>query len=169
MWIKAVFDKDGFVGVENQWVFDEEYSKATFAAADKNGDGLLLDKECETIKNIVLGPFQKKNYFNYVLANSTFMPAGEIDDFKASMEKGRLVLRFLIEYRVPIADDYTMLVIVVADQTNYMQMSVDMDEATVSAPENVNVEYFAENLDGLTLFRTFSLDVKGLFVRFKKV
>lgn len=165
--VNAVFNGKGLAGIHNFWSFDEEYSESTFASADKNGDGILSKKECEWLKKTVVDDLAKNNYHNYVLVSSDFIKAQKILNFKAFMENGHLVFDFLVEFTVPVTADYTMLVIVVNDQTNYMSMTTDMDSSGVEAPSNIVVEYFADNLDGLTLFRPFRSDIKGLFVRFK--
>jgi hypothetical protein len=61
-----------------------------------------------------------------------------------------------------------MLVVVVADPTNYIQMTSDMENADVDAPKSLEVEYFADALDGLSLFKAFRSEVEGLYLRFKK-
>jgi hypothetical protein len=79
-----------------------------------------------------------------------------------------LVLDFVIEFAAPVVADYSMLVIVVADPTNYVQVTCDMEGADVAAPQAIDVEYFADGLEGLSLFRAFLPYVEGLYLRFKK-
>ena len=47
-------------------------------------------------------------------------------------------------------------------------MTTDMENADVDAPDAMDVEFFPDNLKGLTLFRAFMSDTEGLFLRFKK-
>ena len=61
-----------------------------------------------------------------------------------------------------------MLVVAVADLTNYMLITPDMEQADVDAPDAIDVEFFNDVLKGLTVFRAFSPDLEGLFLRFKK-
>jgi hypothetical protein len=103
-----------------------------------------------------------------VLKETSFLQAGKIESFSAEMKNGKLVLDFKIAFFVPVASDYTMLVIVVSDQTNYIQMTVDMENADVDAPDAMDVEFFPDNLKGLTMFRAFMSDTEGLFLRYKK-
>ena len=156
--VKAVFDHDGFVGVRNHWIFDEMYSAAMSASVAAS----------EKIKKTVLGPIASSNYYNYVLVGTNFLQARDIKNFKAEIKNGRLVLDFTVAFSVPAKPDYTMVTIVVNDPTNYIQMTTDMDEADVDAPDEMDVEFFADNVKGLTLFRAFSSDVEGLYLRFKK-
>lgn len=166
--IKAVFGQNGFTGVQNQWSFDEVYSAAMVASADADGDGKIAGKETDEIKTLVLGPLQQSNYYNYVMAGTKFLPAGKIEGFSAAMKNGKLVLDFKVAFSVPVTSDYTMLVIVVSDQTNYIQMTTDMENADVDAPDGLDVEFFPDEVRGLTLFRAFRSDTEGLFLRYKK-
>lgn len=166
--IKAVFSQNGFTGVQNQWIFDEVYSAAMLASADADGDGKITGKETDEMKALVLGPLQQSNYYNYVMVETKFLQAGKIEGFSAKMKNGKLVLDFKVTFSVPVTSDYTMLVIVVSDQTNYIQMTTDMENADVDAPDGLDVEFFPDEVRGLTLFRGFRSDTEGLFLRFKK-
>ena len=156
--VKAVFDRDGFVGVQNHWVFDEMYS-AAMSASVANPD---------EIKKAVLEPIASSNYYNYVLAETNFVQARDIKNFRAEMKNGKLVLDFTVAFSVSAKPDYTMVTIVVNDPTNYIQITTDMENSDVDAPDEMDVDFFADNVKGLTLFRAFSSDVQGLYLRFKK-
>lgn len=166
--VVALFDKTGFVGVQNHWVYDEIYSAAMVAAADVNRDGKLSDQESRTLQKSILGPLEEQNYFNYVQVKTDFLKADAIDNFKANVKNGKLELDFVVRFAVPAATDYTMLVLVVADPTNYIQMTTDMENSDAKAPAEIDVEYFADSLDGLTLFKAFRPEIQGLYLRFKK-
>jgi hypothetical protein len=43
-----------------------------------------------------------------------------------------------------------------------------MENADVDAPKSLEVEYFSDALDGLTLFKAFRSEIEGLYLRFKK-
>lgn len=164
----AVFDRTGFVGVQNLWTFDEMYSAAILASSDTDGDGKLSEKEAPRVKDAVLGPIASSNYYNYVVVGSEFLPARGIKDFKATMKNGKLVLDFTVAFPVPAKQEYTMVTIAVSDPTNYIQISADMEKADVTAPDEMDVDFFADDLKGLTLFRAFRSEIQGLYLRFKK-
>ena len=166
--VVAEFDQGGFVGIRNHWVYDEMYSTAMASSAGHSGAGAFTAKEVEWLKAAILGPIQEKNYFNYVQVEASFLKAEGVKDFKASMKNGKLVLDFVVTFSVPAASDYVMLVIVVSDPTNYVQMTTDMEKADVSAPKGLEVEFFADGLEGLTLFRGFRSEIQGLYLRFKR-
>ena len=165
--LEVVYDGKGLAGLHNVWTYDEMYSAAMLAAVDENADGKISGKEIDAIKNAILGPIRKNNYFNYVLAGTDFLKVMDIADFKVSMSGRKLVLDFKSVFSLSSHADWTMLVVVVADPTNYVQMTSDMENASVESPENIEVEYFSDGLQGLTLFRAFRSDVEGLFLRFK--
>ena len=166
--VKVLYDATGFVGVENRWSYDEIYSAAMLSSVDKNGDGKISADEQPLLQTAILGPIEKNNYYNYVQAGSDFLKARKIRNFKASMVKGKLVLDFVVDFSMPATADWTMLVVVVADPTNYIQMTSDMENADVDAPKSLEVEYFADALDGLSLFKAFRSEIEGLYLRFKK-
>ena len=155
--VNAAFDHAGFVGVRNHWVFDEMYSAAMSGTTDS-----------EEIKKAVLGPIASSNYYNYVLVETSFLQAKDIRNFKAEMKNGKLVLDFTVAFSVPAKSDYTMITIVVSDPTNYIQVTTDMDKADVEAPDEMDVDFFADEIKGLTLFRAFTSNTQGLYLRFKK-
>lgn len=166
--VKILYDATGFVGIENRWSYDEIYSAAMLSSVDRNGDGKISADEQAPLQTAILDPIEKNNYYNYVQAGSDFLKTKKIRNFKASMVKGRLVLDFVVEFSMPVTADWTMLVVVVADPTNYIQMTCDMENADVDAPKSLEVEYFADALDGLSLFKAFRSEIEGLYLRFKK-
>ena len=166
--ITAIFDGKGLSGIKNHWVYDEMYSAATFASADSDGNGQLSAKETEQLKNGILGPIASSNYYNYVLVGTEFLPAKGVKNFKAEMKNGKLALDFTVSFSIPVKQDYTMATVAVNDPTNYIQMTTDMEEADVEAPDELDVDFFADNLKGLTLFRAFRSEIQGLYMRFKK-
>lgn len=166
--VEILYDATGFTGVKNRWSYDEIYSAAMLASVDKNSDGKLSAQEGKSLESAILGPHEKSNYFNYVLAGSEFLKVQRIRDFKATLVKGKLVLDFVADFSKPVSPDWTMLVVVIADPTNYVQMTSDMENAKVSSPSSIEVEYFADALEGLSLFKAFRSEIEGLYLRYKK-
>ena len=166
--VNVLYDANGFSGIKNRWVYDEMYSAGMMASADKDNDGKLSASEVSWLQSEILGPLQKNNYFNYVQAGSQFLAVRRIRDFKASVAKGKLTIDFVAEFSNPAGYDWTMLVVAIADPTNYIQMTADMENAEVSSPQSLEVEYFSDGLDGLTLFKAFRSEIEGLYLRYKK-
>lgn len=166
--VQAVFDETGFIGVQNHWEYDEIYGTSMFAAADANDDGSLSKKELESLKIAVLDPLAKQNYYNYVLSGTKFLPALNVENFQATKKNGKLVLDFLIRFSVPVSNEYKFLVIVVDDPSNYIQVTSDMGNSDAKAPDALEVDYYDDSLEGLTLMQDFRSYVEGLYVRFKK-
>ena len=165
--VVAQFDKNGFVGVRNIWAFDDVYSAGVLATVGYAGENALSGDALKKIEASVLGPLEARNFLNYVQEGSAMLKAKGIRDFKVNVKGGKMVLDFVVAFSVPATADYTMLVVVVSDQTNYIQMTTDMEKADVAAPDGLEVEFFNDGLNGLTLFRGFRSDVEGLFLRYR--
>lgn len=166
--VVASFDKDGFVGLKNHWVFDEIYSVAMVTSVDDDKNEVISAAESDLLKQMILDPLARQNYYNYVALNANFLRTNGVRNFKASFVNRRLVLDFVVTFAVPVANDYTMLVAVISDVSNYIQISADMENADVEAPDDLDVEFFNDGLQGLTLFKSFRSEVEGLYFRFKR-
>ena len=113
-----------------------------FASADENGDSKITGKEIDEVKKLVLDPLQQSGYFNYVTVDSKFLPVRKIEGFSAAMKNGKLVLDFKVVFSIPATSDYTMLVIVISDQTNYIQMTTDIMKAIRSGQDTNEDDFF---------------------------
>ena len=165
-----IFNADEFVGVQNRWEFDLIYSQAMIASADKNQNGHFEKNELDFLEEKNIKPYLAFSRFNYLGDGNQFYNPKEIQNLKASISaEGKLVLEFLNAFHIPgISNDYTMLVLVVNDPSNYISITIDMEKSTVQSPKEMDVEYFVDALDGLTQFKNFSRQVKGVYVRYKK-
>lgn len=166
--VKVVFDNVGFAAVNNQWVFDELYSAAMMSSWDDNSDGVISSAESSRLCHEILDPLKSSNYYNYVLLETKFLKIEQLSNCGVAFKNNRLVLNFDIKFLKPATTDYTMLVVAIADPTNYIQITADMENADVDGPESIDVEYFNDGLAGLTLFRAFRSDIEGLYLRYKK-
>lgn len=162
------FNENGLTGVKNRWVYDELYSTAMMSSVDADKDGVLSNAEIQQLQKNTIGQFADNNYYNYVVLGSSFLKAEKVSNFTAKYEKKRLVLEFEVGFTAGVKKDYTMLVVVVSDPSNYILMTTDMENADVDAPESLDVDFFNDDLKGLTLFRAFKSKIEGLYLRYKK-
>lgn len=167
--VTPVFNEAGFAGVKNHWVYEEDFSAMTLAAVDTDKNGLLSAEEQGELQEKLKPLLEKNNYYNYIQISVDFLKAKKMDGFKARMENGRLVVDFFVHFFVPVSKEYAMLTLVVADPANDILITTQMEEARVESPQGIEVEYFADVLEGLTLFRAFRSEVQGLFLRFRKL
>ncbi|WP_297699294.1 DUF1007 family protein [uncultured Fibrobacter sp.] len=166
--VKVIFDNAGLTSVKTRWVFDETYSLVMMSSGDSDGDGKISEKERDWFFDRILSQYAENNYNTYVQYGTSFLKARELKNFDATFKNNRLILDFETTFDCPVGDDYKMLVVAVADLTNYMLITPDMEQADVDAPDAIDVEFFNDVLKGLTVFRAFSPDLEGLFLRFKK-
>ena len=166
--VTALFEKSGFVGVHNHWVYDEVYSAAMDASVEKDEKGNYTLQGQKWLEDAIVAPLKNVNYFNYLQMGSSFLGAEKIRNFKASLVNKKLVLDFDVAFTGPLQKEYTMMILVVADLSKYVLMTANMENSDVSAPDEIDVEYFNDNLKGISLFRGFPGDVEGLYIRYKK-
>ena len=166
--VKVLFDNGGFVGIENRWVFDEIYSRAMMSSGDADGDGKISTAENDWFRVAILDQLKPNNYYNYVQRGASFMKEEGLKNFRATFQNNRLVLDFVVAFSSAVEADYTMLVVVVDDRTNYIQITTDMENADVEAPDAVDVDFFNDEIKGLSLFTSFRSNIEGLFLRYKK-
>ena len=130
---------------------------------------LGIDVGSTTVKLVFLDDDNNIIYSRYERhMSNAFLKVQELKNFRATFKNNRLILDFDTKFSVPVQADYTMLVVAVADPTNYIQITTDMEKADVDAPDAIEVEFFNDALSGLTLFRAFRSDIEGLYLRFKK-
>jgi len=165
--VKVLFDQNGFSAVKNHWVYDELYSMAMMTSGDKDGNGIISDEENQWFCDAIMEPLRKSNYYNFVQMETSFLRVQELKNFRATFKGNRLILDFDAKFSAPVKEDYTMLVVAVADPSNYIQITADMEKADVDGPDSIDIEFFNDALSGLTLFRAFRSDVEGLYLRFK--
>lgn len=166
--VQAVFDETGFIGVQNHWEYDEVYGTSMFAAADADQNGSLSAPELKFLENAILGPFAEQNYYNYILNGTKFLPAQGVENFQAKKQNGKLVLDYKVRFKISVSKEYNFFVVVVNDPSNYIAVTTDMENSGAQAPDGIEVEYYDDSLEGLTMMKSFRSDVEGLYVRFKK-
>lgn len=169
--VHMVFDENEFVGVQNRWEFDLIYSQAMIDAADKNKNGKFESDEVKLYETQIIDAAKEYSRFNYIGDGTRFYSPKEAKNIKASITaEGKLAVEFLNAFHIPSdPKDYTMLVLAVTDPTNYILITVDMEKSEIHAPDAMDVEYFVDALNDLTLFKNFSGNVKGLYVRYQKI
>lgn len=163
----AVFDETGFSGVRNHWVYDEESSREILYKAfgvdsvpnDTLASRIVFDNIFENAR--------EKNYYCYVLNGAEFVPATGVSDFKVSYKAKKMVLDFVVDFSIPARGEYSMIVAVVSDQTNAIMMDLATDKAGASFPKSMEVDYFYDFLQGMTMMKAFRPEVEGLFLRFR--
>lgn len=163
------FKSSGEMTIKNKWIFDELYSVAQFDFVDEDKDGILSKEERHGIERFVLGSTQRYNYYNYLQLGSQFIASQDgYKNFEIKKEGKFLVVTFDLIFNLELQKDYTVFTYVLKDLANYYQIDIDMEKITVQAPPNIEVEYFIDSIEGLTLFRAFPPSTEGLFLRFKE-
>ena len=91
-------EQEKIVGLEPIWIFDDLYSETLIADLDLDRDGQLSDQELYDFAGEALSNLKEWNYF---LEIEGLENQGRIDinatRIHASIQSGRLVLRFLVE------------------------------------------------------------------------
>lgn len=166
---ELLFGKEGFVGIRHHWLFDEMYSTAMLAGIDTDKNGKLDPAEVRKVWSEIVQPMQRFGYFNH-LANSKEVLKSPADaQFVARIDKGRIACDFVLPYSVGAGGDYSMLLLVLADPVNYTSLTVDFDGTKIESPSGIEVDWFIDTVDGMTLFNGMPKGTEGIFFRFRKV
>lgn len=165
--LTALFNEAGFAGVKNHWVYDENSSKE-FLLENFGVESIAFNaKTSEAAFDEILGKARERNYYCYVLKGAEFLPASGISDFKIAYESKKIIIDFVVNFSIPVQDDYTMIVVVISDQTEALMMNVDMDKVDALFPKSIEVEYFYDFVRGLTMMKAFAPETEGLFLRYR--
>lgn len=166
---ELLFGNDGFVGMRNHWIFDEMYSTAMLAGIDTDKNGKLDPAEVRKVWTEIIQPMQRFGYFNHLSTSKEVLKSPADVQFVARVDKGRIACDFVLPYSTRAGSDYTMLLLVIADPVNYTSLTVDFDGTKIESPAGIEVDWFIDTIDGMTLFNGMPKGTEGIFFRFRKV
>lgn len=166
---ELLFGKDGFVGIRNHWIFDEMYSTAMLAGIDIDKNGKLDPAEVRNVWSEIIQPMRRFGYFNHLATSKELLKSPADAQFMARIDKGRIACDFVLPYSVSAGGDYSMLLLVLADPVNYTSLTVDFDGTGIEAPPGMEVDWFIDTVDGMTLFNGMPKGTQGIYFRFRKV
>ena len=167
VFVSIEFEPSGEIIIKNRWVFDELYSAAKLDVVDLNEDGKLSAEEWYEIERSVVQSAQRFNYYNYLLVGPKFIASDGYKNFEIKKEGALLVIYFDLNFNLKAQKEYTILTFALKDLSNYIQFDLDMKKVKVQAPSNIEVEYFVDVLEGLTLFKAFPPSTEALYLRFR--
>lgn len=168
VFLSVEFESSGEMIIKNRWVFDELYSVAKIDAVDINQDGKLSAEEWYEIERSVVQSAQRFNYYNYLLMGTQFMASNGYKNFEVKKEGASLVIYFDLNFKMKAQKEYTILTFALKDLSNYIQFDLDMNKVKVQAPSNIEVEFFTDVIEGLTLFKAFPPSTEALYLRFRE-
>lgn len=163
-----VFDSNGLKGVQQHWVFDEMYSAAMISSLDQDKSGKIEADEIDSMYKYVIQPVERFSYFNHLVLGESFVKFSQASHLSVKIVNRRLVCDFMLPVIIPAGNDYSMLLLVMADPANYTQMTTFLEQSQVLAPSGIEVEFFTDAVSDMTLFKGLPSSTQGVFFRFRR-
>ena len=117
--IVFVFDDNGLSGIRINWMFDEFSTTMLASDFDKNKNGKLEKKEEIEVKKNYFDYLKNYHYFTDIEINEKPFLVEYIKNFKATLNKNRLIYSFLIPCHITIIKTEKKITFSQFDSTYY--------------------------------------------------
>jgi ABC-type uncharacterized transport system substrate-binding protein len=166
---ELLFDQKNFIGIKHHWIFDEMYSQAIKPDYDSDNDDVISGPDQKRLDKEVLQPFKKFDYFTIVLVDYSPKMPKETTQFQAYYKEKRLHLEFITPVRGLEAqpNKWTMALIAIFDPTNYSSLNMIEKEIVLSAPKELETDFFVDDASEIPPFDQRALSTRGIFIRYR--
>ncbi len=120
--IHLVFDEKGLVGFREAWAFDEMFGQFILEDYDTNKNRVFEKEEVAKIKAEAFDNLKKSDYFHVVKLDGKAFKVAWVKDFSVSVEKGRVVYRFLVPCHTALAATPKTIDFSLSDPTIYTDL-----------------------------------------------
>ena len=117
--VGIVFDAKGLAGFDLRWVFDEMFSQMILGDHDANGNGSLEPAEVASVKAGAFDNLKNFEYFTHIRVEGRPFAVRFVKDFRAEVQKGKLVYRFFVPCHVQAVATPKSVTISVYDPSFY--------------------------------------------------
>lgn len=126
-WIDAAttthFNADGQVHAFTvHWTFDPIYSNYAIEGRDRDDDGNLSAEELRPLATQNLKALKDYRYFTDLRADGEDLAYGEVEDYSAAWENGRLGMTFTIPLKAPVTPGRQTLQYALYDPSFYVEI-----------------------------------------------
>ena len=152
-----VFDDKGLAGIRVNWLFDEFFSNMILENYDANQNGILEAQEVKTIEKEAFRNLANYDYFTFIKINRKPFKVKYVRDFKASLDKGKLIYEFFVPCHVRAIGTYKMIRAAAYDPSYYSAIffaknnTVQIEngakfETTVRVAQNKEETYYYDSV-----------------------
>jgi ABC-type uncharacterized transport system substrate-binding protein len=125
---EILVDKGRFVGIQETWALDEEFSQLILTDGDTNGNGKIDPSEVKAVKSAYFDNLKRFDYFTHVFQGQKVIPIPQqVEGFQAVLlPSGKMQYQFLLTFNVPLASGPVSLSFY--DDTFYVDVEFEKKE-----------------------------------------
>ncbi|CCH49651.1 HoxN/HupN/NixA family nickel/cobalt transporter [Pseudodesulfovibrio piezophilus] len=135
-----VLDDSGLAAIRQNWTFDEIFSNAILSDLNLTPTLLATPEGQATIKDGAFAYLANYKYFTFIENNGKQLPVQHPENFKASVNEGRLIYDFTIPLHLPIKTIHAFRV-AVFDEEYYTDILLLKDEIRFEIDGMVQVSH----------------------------
>lgn len=126
--------------IVHRWVFDEMFTESILLDYDRNRNRRIDPGENGEIEAGAFSNLRHYGYFTHLTIGSREIPIEAVEQFRASVEQGRLVYRFDIPMDVGVRSRWQRVHLGVWDDTYFVEVTYDSPAAAVYGARESGVE-----------------------------
>ena len=130
------FDERGLAAIKVRWRFDEMFSTLIADEFDRNHDGSFSGDEVKVIEKEAFANLANYGYFTHIWIDKHKFSIKWVKDFKASLQKGRLIYAFTIPCHVAAGSSFKHITISPYDPTFYTDLGFARKDAFLLEGDN---------------------------------
>jgi len=144
--IQFTFNSSGLEGFNELWRFDQVHSEQILQMFDTNHNGKIDPSELPALERGYFDDLKDYSYFTSIVVDGKEVPTKTVADFSATYEDHRMVYRFFVPLKVPIAASDQEVDVTLWDPTYFTDLSPEGDHAiTVSKPNSIEATISVAN------------------------
>lgn len=119
------FDAGKLTAIDVVWVFDDFFSSMMIEDFAAKGGKEFTPEGHGELESQVMLPMAEFGFFTHVVADGTALKIGKIENFKASIEDGRVTFAFRALLPRPLDPRVTALSVGLYDESYYVELILD--------------------------------------------
>lgn len=126
--------------VVHRWTFDELFTESILLDYDTNGNRRIEPGENREIAEGAFSNLEYYDYFTHLTVDGRELPVDRVENFVASVEKGRLVYRFDLPLDVDVRSRWRRITFGVWDDTYFVDVRYDSPAVAVYGHREGGIE-----------------------------
>jgi len=121
--VTVVFDDEGIIGFQIQWLFDEMFSSMIINDFDEDYNLKFNSQEISNIEKNAFSNLKNFHYFSYISFNGKDYPFKKVTNFSASIKYGRLIYQFFIPCSIKAKKTEQIATVATYDDSYYSDIA----------------------------------------------